>query len=123
MQRNEQERQQYITPSKAGGVTQAVGSGGNIANSVANSIAQSSVMLGELLGQGGVLKGEIGAVNGVLAQYQADFAAFGQTISDGLQAGLAAQSHTIDNRLVVELDGRVVAENVSQYFFNMANRG
>ncbi|MGX2968806.1 phage tail tape measure protein [Ursidibacter arcticus] len=123
VQRNEQERQQYITPSKAGGVTQAVGSGGNIANSVANSIAQSSVMLGELLGQSGVLKGEIGAVNGVLAQYQADFAAFGQTISDGLQAGLAAQSHTIDNRLVVELDGRVVAENVSQYFFNMANRG
>ena len=123
VQRNEQERQQYITPSKAGGVTQEVGSGGNIANSVANSIAQSSVMLGELLGQSGVLKGEIGAVNGVLAQYQADFAAFGQTISDGLQAGLAAQSHTIDNRLVVELDGRVVAENVSQYFFNMANRG
>ncbi|MGX3066458.1 phage tail tape measure protein [Ursidibacter arcticus] len=123
VQRNEQQKQQYITPSKAGGVTQAVSLGESSAIGVANSIAQSSVMLGELLGQSGVLKGEIGAVNGVLAQYQADFAAFGQTISDGLQAGLAAQSHTIDNRLVVELDGRVVAENVSQYFFNMANRG
>lgn len=66
---------------------------------------------------------QVQAVNGVLAQYQGDFAAFGQTISDGLQAGLKAQSHTIDNRITVELDGRVIAEQTSLHFFNFANRG
>lgn len=123
VQRNEQRKQQYVAAPKASETAQAVNFGGNSAISLANSLSQSGVMLSELLGQAGTLKGEVGAVSGVLAQYQADFAGFGQTISDGLQAGLAAQSHTIDNRVVVELDGRVVAENVSQHFFSLANRG
>ena len=63
------------------------------------------------------------AVNSVLAQYQADFNAFGQTLSDGIQAGLASQSHTIDNRITVELDGAVIAENVSQRQFQFFKRG
>lgn len=69
------------------------------------------------------MQGQIGATSAILSQYQADFNAFGQTISDGIQAGLSAQSHTIDNRITVELDGAVIAENVSQRQFQFFKRG
>ncbi|PJG86219.1 phage tail tape measure protein [Conservatibacter flavescens] len=69
------------------------------------------------------IQGQVEAATGTLSQYQADFNAFGETISAGLQAGLAAQSHTLDNRITVELDGAVIAENVSQRQFNFLNRG
>ncbi|WP_455483405.1 phage tail tape measure protein [Haemophilus parahaemolyticus] len=86
-------------------------------------VAQMASQIGALATQQSAMQGQIGATSAILSQYQADFNAFGQTISDGIQAGLAAQSHTIDNRITVELDGAVIAENVSQRQFQFFKRG
>lgn len=95
----------------------------NSAPPFAIGIAQMASQIGAVTAQQSAMQGEVSSVNHVLSQYQADFNAFGQKISDGIQAGLAAQSHTIDNRITVELDGAVIAENVSQRQFNYFNRG
>ena len=95
----------------------------NSALPFAMGIAQMASQIGGVIAQQSAMQGEVSSVNHVLSQYQADFNAFGQKISDGIQAGLAAQSHTIDNRITVELDGAVIAENVSQRQFNYFNRG
>ena len=95
----------------------------NSAPPFAMGIAQMASQIGAVTAQQSAMQGEVSSVNHVLSQYQADFNAFGQKISDGIQAGLAAQSHTIDNRITVELDGAVIAENVSQRQFNYFNRG
>lgn len=105
----------YVTPKNQ----QAV----NSAPPFAMGIAQMASQIGTVTAQQSAMQGEVSSVNHVLSQYQADFNAFGQKISDGIQAGLAAQSHTIDNRITVELDGAVIAENVSQRQFNYFNRG
>ena len=86
-------------------------------------VAQMTSQIGALATQQSAMQGQIGATSAILSQYQADFNAFGQTISDGIQAGLATQSHTIDNRITVELDGAVIAENVSQRQFQFFKRG
>lgn len=91
--------------------------------SSAMGVAQMASQIGALATQQSAMQGWIGATSAILSQYQADFNAFGQTISDGIQAGLAAQSHTIDNRITVELDGVVIAENVSQRQFQFFKRG
>ncbi|WGE32596.1 phage tail tape measure protein [Actinobacillus genomosp. 2] len=83
--------------------------------------AQSSI-LWSLPNVIGTLKPKVEATSQVLSNYQADFQAFGDTISAGLQAGLASQSHTIANQITVELDGSVVAEKVSEYQFNFNKR-
>lgn len=70
----------------------------------------------------GVIKPQVDSVTQTLSTYQADFQAFGQTISAGIEAGLASQSHTIANQITVELDGSVVAEKVAQYQFNFNKR-
>lgn len=70
----------------------------------------------------GVIKPQIDSVSQTLSNYQADFQAFGATISAGLEAGLASQSHTIANQITVELDGSVVAERVAEYQFNFNKR-
>lgn len=70
----------------------------------------------------GVLKPQVDAVSNTLSQYQADFHAFGQSISASLEAGLASQSHTIANQITVELDGRIIAEQVSEQQFNFSKR-
>lgn len=70
----------------------------------------------------GVIKPQIDSVSQTLSNYQADFQAFGATISAGLEAGLASQSHTIANQITVELDGSVVAEKVAEYQFNFNKR-
>lgn len=93
------------------------------APNVANGIAQFTSQIGTLATQQATTKGQVDSVSQVLSQYQADFAAFGQVISDGLQAGLTSQSHTIDNRITVELDGSVIAEKVSQHQFQFFKRG
>lgn len=95
----------------------------NSAPPFAMGIAQMASQIGAVTAQQSAMQGEVSSVNHVLSQYQADFNVFGQKISDGIQAGLAAQSHTIDNRITVELDGAVIAENVSQRQFNYFNRG
>lgn len=105
----------YVTPNNQ----QAV----NSAPPFAMGIAQMASQIGAVTAQQSAMQGEVSAVNHVLSQYQADFNAFGQKISDGIQAGLAAQSHTIDNRITVELDGAVIAENVSQRQFQFFKRG
>ena len=89
----------------------------------APSFANRTVGVAQMASQLGAVSSQQSAVNSVLAQYQADFNAFGQTLSDGIQAGLASQSHTIDNRITVELDGAVIAENVSQRQFQFFKRG
>ncbi|EER47731.1 predicted tail length tape measure protein [Actinobacillus minor NM305] len=70
----------------------------------------------------GVIKPQVDSVSQTLSNYQADFQAFGAMISAGLEAGLAAQSHTIANQITVELDGSVVAEKVAEYQFNFNKR-
>lgn len=59
----------------------------------------------------------------ILSNYQADFAQFGQTISDGLQAALQAHQSVIQNHIWVELDGRAVAESVSETLHREFARG
>lgn len=68
------------------------------------------------------LRPKVDSVTQTLSTYQADFQAFGATISAGLEAGLASQSHTIANQITVELDGSVVAEKVAEYQFNFNKR-
>lgn len=70
----------------------------------------------------GVIKPQVDSVSQTLSNYQADFQAFGTTISAGIEAGLASQSHTIANQITVELDGSVVAEKVAEYQFNFNKR-
>ena len=89
----------------------------------ASAFANRTVGVAQMASQLEAVSSQQSAVNSVLAQYQADFNAFGQTLSDGIQAGLASQSHTIDNRITVELDGAVIAENVSQRQFQFFKRG
>ncbi|WP_346556994.1 phage tail tape measure protein [Mannheimia haemolytica] len=68
------------------------------------------------------LRPKVDSVTQTLSTYQADFQAFGATISAGIEAGLASQSHTIANQIKVELDGSVVAEKVAEYQFNFNKR-
>lgn len=89
----------------------------------ASFFASGAANVAQMASQLGAVSTQQSAVNNVLAQYQADFNAFGQTLSDGIQAGLASQSHTIDNHITVELDGAVIAENVSQRQFQYFKRG
>lgn len=70
----------------------------------------------------GIIKPQVDSVSQTLSNYQADFQAFGTTISAGIEAGLASQSHTIANQITVELDGSVVAEKVAEYQFNFNKR-
>ena len=58
-----------------------------------------------------------------LANYQADFQQFGKTISDGLKTAVESQSFTIQNEIKVDLDGRIVAEQTSQYQYQDLKRG
>lgn len=68
------------------------------------------------------IRPQVETVSNTLATYQADFQAFGQSLSMGIEAGLASQSHTIANNITVELDGRVIAEQVSEQQFNYNKR-
>lgn len=68
------------------------------------------------------IRPQVEGVTNALATYQADFQAFGATISAGIEAGLASQSHTIANQITIELDGSVVAEKVAEYHFNFNKR-
>ena len=58
-----------------------------------------------------------------LANYQADFQQFGKTISDGLKTAVESQNFTIQNEIKVDLDGRIVAEQTSQYQYQDLKRG
>lgn len=58
-----------------------------------------------------------------LDNYQADFQHFGQTISDGLKTAIESQNFTIQNEIKVDLDGRIVAEQTSQYQYQDLKRG
>lgn len=68
------------------------------------------------------IRPQVETVSNTLATYQADFQAFGQSISLGIEAGLASQSHIIANNITVEMDGRVIAEQVSEQQFNFSKR-
>lgn len=46
----------------------------------------------------------------------------GKTLSSAIELSLAAQNHTIANNITVELDGRVIAEQVSEQQFNFNKR-
>lgn len=58
-----------------------------------------------------------------LANYQADFQQFGKTISDGLKTAVESQNFTIQNEIKVDLDGRIAAEQTSQYQYQYLKRG
>lgn len=58
-----------------------------------------------------------------LANYQADFQQFGKTISDGLKTAVESQNFTIQNEIKVDLDGRIVTEQTSQYQYQYLKRG
>ncbi|OOF46945.1 phage tail tape measure protein [Rodentibacter trehalosifermentans] len=58
----------------------------------------------------------------VLSNYQTDFQQFGQTISDGLKTAIESQNFTIQNQIKVDLDGRLVAEQTSEYQYQDVKR-
>lgn len=68
------------------------------------------------------IRPQVEAVSDVLSHYQADFNAFGESLSAGIKAGLESQSHTLNNHIVLELDGRVISEHVSTDLFNFGKR-
>ena len=69
-----------------------------------------------------ILSQTLGNLSG-LANYQADFQQFGKTISDGLKIAVESQNFTIQNEIKVDLDGRIVAEQTSQYQYQDLKRG
>lgn len=113
--RNQQRQQALLNPTASSVASSSSSAVSSVAN-FANGIVQFSSDLLQL-------KAAQATTESVLANYQGDFQAFGQQISEGLQAGLASQQHTLENRIFVELDSRVIAEQTSQVFFNFANRG
>ncbi|MDO9853541.1 phage tail tape measure protein [Glaesserella parasuis] len=70
----------------------------------------------------GEIRPSVEATTGALSNYQADFQAFGQSISMAIEAGLTSQSHTLANNITLEVDGRVLAEYVSNEQFNFNKR-
>lgn len=68
------------------------------------------------------LRPKVDATTNALSNYQADFQAFGQSISMAIEAGLTSQSHTLANNITLEVDGRVLAEYVSNEQFNFNKR-
>lgn len=97
---------------------------------------QSAVKIAEIRNQGKGYSGLTVAANdsdsalsrtlgdlSSLANYQADFQHFGQTISDGLKTAIESQNFTIQNEIKVDLDGRIVAEQTSQYQYQDLKRG
>lgn len=97
---------------------------------------QSAVKIAEIRNQGKGYSGLAVAANDTdsalsrtlgdlssLANYQADFQHFGQTISDGLKTAIESQNFTIQNEIKVDLDGRIVAEQTSQYQYQDLKRG
>ena len=97
---------------------------------------QSAVKIAEIRNQGKGYSGLSVAANDTgsalsrtlgdlssLANYQADFQHFGQTISDGLKTAIESQNFTIQNEIKVDLDGRIVAEQTSQYQYQDLKRG
>ena len=70
----------------------------------------------------GEIRPSIEATTSSLLNYQADFRAFGQSISMAIEAGLTSQSHTLANNITLEVDGRVLAEYVSNEQFNFNKR-
>lgn len=96
---------------------------------------QSAVRIAEIRNQGqgysglataandteSALSRTLGSLSG-LANYQADFQHFGQTISDGLKAAIESQNFTIQNQIKVDLDGRIVAEQTSEHQYQDMKR-
>ncbi|THA10503.1 phage tail tape measure protein [Rodentibacter pneumotropicus] len=97
---------------------------------------QSAVKIAEIRNQGqgysglrvaaddtdSALSRTLGNLSG-LANYQADFQHFGKTISDGLKTAIESQNFIIQNEIKVDLDGRIVAEQTSQYQYQDLKRG
>lgn len=68
------------------------------------------------------IRPQVDAVSGALSHYQADFNAFGESLSVGIKAGLESQSHSLNNNIVLELDGRILAEYVATEIFKFNKR-
>ncbi|HHF1625693.1 TPA: phage tail tape measure protein, partial [Haemophilus influenzae] len=58
-----------------------------------------------------------------LANYQADFQHFGQTIRDGLKTAIESQNFTIQNQIKIDMDGRPVYEGVAENIYQSMKRG
>lgn len=96
---------------------------------------QSAVRIAEIRNQGQGYSGLSRAANDTdsalgrtlsdlsgLANYQAEFQHFGQTISDGLKTAIESQNFTIQNQIKVDLDGRIVAEQTSEHQYQEMKR-
>lgn len=59
---------------------------------------------------------------GIRQTSETDANLIGNIISAGIEASLAAQNHTIANHITIEMDGRVIAEQVSEQQFNYNKR-
>lgn len=86
-------------------------------------IARFTTSLAEIIVKQGESQSLMGTVTTHFEQYHQDIQALATSLPYAIEKGFASQSHTIDNRIVVELDGRVLAEQTSQHLFNFANRG
>lgn len=112
------QRNQALTQSVT--APQEVTSGQSSATQAVSGFAQR---LADIAAMQGTMQGQFNTISTQFPQYHAEMQTLASTLPQALQAGLAAQNHTIDNRIVVELDSRVIAEQTSQHFFNFANRG
>lgn len=97
---------------------------------------QSAVKIAEIRNQGkgysgltvaandsdSALSRTLGDLSG-LANYQADFQHFGQTISDGLKTAIESQNFTIQNQIKIDMDGRPVYEGVAENIYQSMKRG
>ncbi|MCK9057892.1 phage tail tape measure protein [Haemophilus influenzae] len=97
---------------------------------------QSAVKIAEIRNQGKGYSGLAVAANDTdsalsrtlgdlssLANYQADFQHFGQTISDGLKTAIESQNFTIQNQIKIDMDGRPVYEGVAENIYQSMKRG
>lgn len=110
LQQNRLQRQSLIAPV-------------NQKNASVDVVARFATSIAEMVTQQTSLQDIMGSVTTHFEQYHQDIQALANRLPVAIEQGLALQSHTIDNHIVVQLDGRVVSEQVSQHFFNMANRG
>lgn len=110
VQRNEALTQRMMSPASNGGLT-------------VSALGGFAQQFAELTSQQNTMRGQMDGISTQFPQYHAEMQTLATTLPQALQAGLSSQQHTIDNRVVVELDGRVIAEQTSQHFFNFANRG
>ncbi|MCK3654916.1 hypothetical protein A4G19_03770 [Pasteurellaceae bacterium Macca] len=94
--------------------------------SVTNGAQETSrltLSLKDLSTQQGNITGLMDGISTNFSQYHSEIQSLAQTIPTAIEVGLSSQSHTLQNHLVVELDGHQVAQMMSDRQFQFFKRG